>query len=335
MLCENPDHLGTNTLLTDMDGNAYQMFLNLPFGETMAEQSGSAYYQSPYKFNGKELDKETGLYYYGARYYDPRTSMWLGVDPMVEKYPGISPYNYCANNPIIFIDPDGNKIELFHEVFHYNADGSVTRKMESGFVSGKSYDAMHDYLKTPEGYNFAAKFAVEGQEICGIKFDKTGEYADQTLRYNQVDENNGENGSTDMFFEWISKNERHEGGLDYGENVEGKVVLEININEFYTSDDKAGTARAALTLGHESFLHNRSLTKIMNHILKNEWAKAQSVYSKGNKDAGIQGSIEHSQYISGFKGFDRFNSFKQSLIKLLGNDAKKAISDHDKNLKNE
>ena len=103
----HPDHLGTSTFLTDYNGNAYQFFLNLPFGETMAEQLGSNYYNTPYKFNGKELDEETGLYYYGARYYDPRVSIWLSVDPMAEKFPNSSPYNYCLGNPINLIDPDG------------------------------------------------------------------------------------------------------------------------------------------------------------------------------------------------------------------------------------
>ncbi len=103
----HPDHLGTSTFLTDYNGNAYQFFLNLPFGETMAEQLGSNYYNTPYKFNGKELDDETGLYYYGARYYDPRVSIWLSVDPLAEKYPNTSPYTYCNNNPINLIDPDG------------------------------------------------------------------------------------------------------------------------------------------------------------------------------------------------------------------------------------
>jgi len=41
-------------------------------------------YKTPHKFNGKGLDAETGLYYYGARYYDPKISLWLGVDPLME-----------------------------------------------------------------------------------------------------------------------------------------------------------------------------------------------------------------------------------------------------------
>ncbi|SHE86002.1 RHS repeat-associated core domain-containing protein [Flavobacterium fontis] len=73
----------------------------------MAEQRGQHYYNSPYKFNGKELDEETGLYYYGARYFDPKVSIWLSVDPLAEKFPNVSPYNYCLQNPIRFIDPDG------------------------------------------------------------------------------------------------------------------------------------------------------------------------------------------------------------------------------------
>ncbi|MEC4048834.1 SpvB/TcaC N-terminal domain-containing protein [Flavobacterium sp. SUN046] len=103
----HPDHLGTSTALTDFNGNAYQFFLNLPFGETMAEQLGSYYFNSPYKFNGKELDEETGFYYYGARYYDPRVSIWMSVDPLAEKYVNRNPYEYCFSNPINLTDPTG------------------------------------------------------------------------------------------------------------------------------------------------------------------------------------------------------------------------------------
>jgi RHS repeat-associated protein len=73
----------------------------------MLEQQ-TGVYDNPYKFNAKELDRETGLYYYGARYYNPRASIWYGVDPLAEKYPSWSPYAYCGNNPINYIDPDGN-----------------------------------------------------------------------------------------------------------------------------------------------------------------------------------------------------------------------------------
>jgi len=107
----HPDHLGTSTALTDFNGNAYQFFLNLPFGETMAQQLGSNYYNSPFKFNGKELDEETGFYYYGARYYDPKISLWLTVDPLAEKFPNWNPYNYTMQNPINLIDPSGMEPE--------------------------------------------------------------------------------------------------------------------------------------------------------------------------------------------------------------------------------
>lgn len=104
----HPDHLGTATYLSDINGNPYQFFLNLPFGETMAEQhSLTEDYANPYKFNGKELDEATGLYYYGARYYDPRISIWVSVDPMAEEAPEWTPYRYCFQNPINFIDPTG------------------------------------------------------------------------------------------------------------------------------------------------------------------------------------------------------------------------------------
>ena len=62
---------------------------------------------TPYLFNGKELDLETGLYYYGARYMEPNTSIWYGVDPLAEFYPNISTYTYCAGNPIGCRDENG------------------------------------------------------------------------------------------------------------------------------------------------------------------------------------------------------------------------------------
>ena len=79
--------------------------------ESMAEQKLGGY-SSRYRFTGKELDPLSGLYDFGARYYDPRLSVWFGVDPMAEKYPGWSPYCAMGNNPIYYIDPDGREIVI-------------------------------------------------------------------------------------------------------------------------------------------------------------------------------------------------------------------------------
>jgi RHS repeat-associated protein len=78
----------------------------MPFGESFVDEHTSSW-ESPYKFNGKELDAETGLYYFGMRYYDPKTSIWYGIDPLAGKYPGVGGMVYCIGNPIRLIDPNG------------------------------------------------------------------------------------------------------------------------------------------------------------------------------------------------------------------------------------
>ena len=75
----------------------------------------------PYKFNGKQFDEETGLYYYGARYLNPVTSLWYGVDPLAEKYQASGSYLYCRQNPVRRVDVDGN------DEVHINGDGRIVK----------------------------------------------------------------------------------------------------------------------------------------------------------------------------------------------------------------
>ena len=63
-----------------------------------------------YTFSAKEKDVETGLSYFGSRYYSSDLSIWLSVDPMSDKYPSLSPYVYCANNPVKLVDPNGDTV---------------------------------------------------------------------------------------------------------------------------------------------------------------------------------------------------------------------------------
>ena len=67
----------------------------------------SASFADNHTFSAKERDTETGLSYFGARYYSSDLSIWLSVDPMSDKYPSLSPYVYCADNPVKLVDPNG------------------------------------------------------------------------------------------------------------------------------------------------------------------------------------------------------------------------------------
>ena len=102
----------SNLWITDGTGQAIQHLHYLPFGEDWVDQRNSSW-NTPYTFSGKEKDVETGYGYFGARYYDSGLSVWLSVDPLSDKYPTLSPYTYCANNPIMMVDPDGNTFTLY------------------------------------------------------------------------------------------------------------------------------------------------------------------------------------------------------------------------------
>ena len=128
------DYLGSTSYVTDANGEVSQQVEYVPFGEVFIEESNNTW-NTPYLFNAKELDEETGLYYYGARYYDPRTSLWLSTDPLELKYPNISTYTYCANNPIIAIVPNGKDWEISS---YRDNDGTLNINMK---VTGVLYNA--------------------------------------------------------------------------------------------------------------------------------------------------------------------------------------------------
>jgi RHS repeat-associated protein len=105
----HPNHLGSTSFVTDQNQTITQGFLYAPFGEITTEYNvnfGSSVIPK-YSFNAKELDEETGMYYYEARYYAP--PVFTSRDPMFEKYFWMTPYAYCANNPVKYVDPSGEE----------------------------------------------------------------------------------------------------------------------------------------------------------------------------------------------------------------------------------
>ncbi|WP_294211273.1 RHS repeat-associated core domain-containing protein [uncultured Chryseobacterium sp.] len=100
----HPDHLSGSSVLMNSGGKITNWYEYMPYGEMLMELSNQDY-NNPYKYNGKEFDINTGYYYYGARYYDPKRSFWLSVDPLAEITQ--SPYAYVWNDPVNYADPSG------------------------------------------------------------------------------------------------------------------------------------------------------------------------------------------------------------------------------------
>ncbi|MBP3717500.1 MAG: hypothetical protein J6I79_08405 [Paludibacteraceae bacterium] len=152
----HPDHLGSTAMVTNEDGHITQNVVYIPYGEVFVEERNGSW-TSSYLFNAKELDEETGLYYYGARYLDPPGARWLSVDPMWEKYMGMSPYNYCAGNPVKLVDPDGRK--TFNGMSDYNQYNEYTgeRTLIDYIIKGTETDKEN----TDNIYEHGSSIAIE------------------------------------------------------------------------------------------------------------------------------------------------------------------------------
>jgi RHS repeat-associated protein len=120
--------------------NVYITSFGAPYADATASKGADV---QPYKCNGKELDLMHGLntYDYGARQHDPILARWDRIDPLCEKYYEVSPYNYCLNNPVMLVDPDGRVVgNPFIEIIKYTGNaikkvaGACGRAVVAGFA---------------------------------------------------------------------------------------------------------------------------------------------------------------------------------------------------------
>ena len=146
-------------MVTDHEGKITQNVVYIPYGEVFVEERNGRW-ASSYLFNAKELDEETGLYYYGARYLDPTSALWLSTDPLQGKYPGMSPYNYCAGNPVKLVDPDGRVINVY-----YMVDGN--RRFEI-YTPGASTNNSNAYVqRTFKSLNHIYSYESKNDKLDG------------------------------------------------------------------------------------------------------------------------------------------------------------------------
>ena len=156
------DHLGSTSYITDDKGNITQYDAYLPYGELIVDEHSSSE-DMPYKFNGKEMDEETGLYYYGARYLDPIASMWYGVDPLAETYDELGAYVYCAGNPISLSDANG-------ESFFDPSDNQSIWSGVKSFIKGvgKSFKSTYNMVRHPVNTGRALLHAAKARWNAGL-----------------------------------------------------------------------------------------------------------------------------------------------------------------------
>ena len=147
-----PDHLGSSSYITNLDGEVVQHIEYVPFGEVFIEERNDVW-NTPYLFNAKEFDEETGMYYYGARYYEPRLSLWISVDPISNYDPrnnenyldgehnlgvyntfNLAPYGYCYQNPIRLIDPNGKQVDAVDFVPFLGSGRDIYRGFRDGDI---------------------------------------------------------------------------------------------------------------------------------------------------------------------------------------------------------
>jgi len=171
----HPDHLGSSSWITDSAGAAVQHLHYLPWGEDFVDQRINSFDGVRYTFSAKEKDSETGLSYFGSRYYSSDLSIWLSVDPMSDKYPSMSPYVYCANNPVKLVDPDGEEIYVGDNYYYQN--GSLYYKGTTdvyvptkGSFEEKTLIALNTLRGTKQGWELMSPF--EGETNKTDKKDK-------------------------------------------------------------------------------------------------------------------------------------------------------------------
>ncbi|PQL91275.1 RHS repeat-associated core domain-containing protein [Apibacter adventoris] len=180
------DHLGSSSYITNLDAQIVQHVEYVSFGEVFIEERNQSW-NNPYLFNGKELDEETGLYYYGARYYNKRESVWLSTDPLSGYNPiledehyidgehnegvynsfNLNTYGYCYQNPVLLVDPNGKQVvAVFNKSTNLLAiipdKSKINPKLSYKFVSAKEYSKLTGKDKKQYNYGILIKNVFTG-----------------------------------------------------------------------------------------------------------------------------------------------------------------------------
>jgi RHS repeat-associated protein len=187
----HPDYVSNVDLVTDVNGEAFELFLYNAWGESLHHwiSNSSNSWSSPYRFNSKELDPETGMHYYGARYHHPKLSVWMSVDPLAHE--NLNQYQFTGNSPISFIDPDGRD-SIFYD--HYGTEINRVAMEGEDLHFLKHDDGNHTiggetYYQGLSRESFFGDRTGSGELFEGVddRFDYNGEWKTYALVRDYID----------------------------------------------------------------------------------------------------------------------------------------------------
>ncbi len=290
------DHLGITQSVTDGAGNITQMVEYTPWGEVFVELKGDSVLTTPCLFNGKELDEETGLYYYGARYYDPKMSVWYSTDPMEMDYPWVSTYSFTMNNPLFFIDKDGNTVvpllclvpEKASVYYYYPYKGDM-----------HNYNiAMQEFVKTSFGKKIISDFTPKNEKYMGVSGNGRFSKYDLEIRVHSF------KNEKQKYQIWRDKN-----GSFGIEEKDGRLKFFIRVN--VTSRE---TGDVLETILHELALHGDAIENIISAYEKSGYEGAKEVY---HLDDG--GKIAHKDLANKNMSKRPVLNYYQTMYEILRN----------------
>jgi RHS repeat-associated protein len=170
------DHLGSTRLITDESGNTVTDISYTPFGESVLNGE-----EDSYLYTGKETDG-TGLYYYGARYYDPQTGRFITKDALrgdIKNPQSLNLYTYCLNNPLRYVDPLGfDALDSVQDVFEYlfNMDPEMLGEDFDIYLEEAGGDELKALMNLMDDLGFDAKIVGKGDRrrlIITVKINGT------------------------------------------------------------------------------------------------------------------------------------------------------------------
>ncbi|NRS90000.1 RHS repeat-associated protein [Flavobacterium sp. 7E] len=301
--------MGSTSYISTRNGSISQHVEYIAFGEVLFEEHSSSF-SSPYLFNGKELDRETNLSYYGARYLDMKTSLWLNVDPLALYNPifehefyfdgqhnggvynsgNLAPYIYCYQNPVRFIDPNGKQTEVTNigSIFNADKNSKIDPTVRGqNRVDEKSHIRVNASIYKNALSQKSEKNTTHIYSHGWYNKSKSGSFSYLSIYYEDQNKYYSIRNSNDLK-SWLSSNGISSNFL----NTKGQTLILHGCRSAY------GENSVAQTLSKE----NPDLITVgaTGNVAYNEKGEYVGTVSNGNKDKGKWNVYKNGEVINSF-----------------------------------